>query len=531
MSRFNTASHKAKPPVALATSPIATVSKVPDTRTHEGAPGWTRDAKSELFLRTVSSLQSGSGNAYESGSQRDDRLTRLVTQITAEDPRWVLDFATWLRGSGNMRTASLMIAADFVHARPEGSDDGLSRRIINAVCARADEPGELLAYWTATYGRRLPQPVKRGLADAVRRLYSGKSLLKYDTASKSYRFGDVLNLVHAKPDPAKPWQGDLFKYALDRRHNPATAVPPASNRTLTAHRELMELPVEQRRTVVTSVSGVEALAAAGMTWETLAGWLQGPMDKAAWEAIIPSMGVMALIRNLRNFDEAGVSNEVAQQIVAKLIDPRVIASSRQFPFRFLSAHLATANSLRWAWPLEQALGHSLANVPVLRGRTLILIDMSGSMFCSKMSERSDLTCADGASLFGSALALRAENADLVAFGSTSRRVDFTKGDAVLHVMKRFRSMGGTETQAAARQHYQGHDRVVIVTDEQSHDGDPGAVIPKDVPLYTWNLQGYEAGHGPSGSHARITLGGLTDKAFTLIPLIEAGTSGVWPWQI
>jgi hypothetical protein len=53
----------------------------------------------------------------------------------------------------------------------------------------------------------------------------------------------------------------------------------------------------------------DRLAAAGVTWEALAGWLQGPMDKAAWEAIIPSMGVMALARNLRNFDEAGVSDD------------------------------------------------------------------------------------------------------------------------------------------------------------------------------------------------------------------------------
>jgi hypothetical protein len=99
--------------------------------------------------------------------------------------------------------------------------------------------------------------VKRGIADAVRRLYSGKSLLKYDTASKGYRFGDILNLVHAAPDPDKPGQGELFQYALGRRYNPDTAVPPASNRTPVAHRELMALPAEERRAVVTSEGGAE----------------------------------------------------------------------------------------------------------------------------------------------------------------------------------------------------------------------------------------------------------------------------------
>jgi len=110
-----------------------------------------------------------------------------------------------------------------------------------------------VARWA--HGGNVPKAKKCGVADAVRRLYSGRSLLKYDTASKGYRFGDILNLVHAAPDPDKPWQGELFQYALDRRHNPDTAVPPESNRVLTAHRELMALPVEERRAVVTSEDG------------------------------------------------------------------------------------------------------------------------------------------------------------------------------------------------------------------------------------------------------------------------------------
>jgi hypothetical protein len=92
-------------------------------------------------------------------------------------------------------------------------------------------------------------------------------------------------------------------------------------------------------------------------------------------------------------------------------------------------------------------------------------------------------------------------------------------------------MGGTETAAAVRQHYAGHDRVVLVTDEQAWagHGDPGSVIPEQVPLYTWNLVGYRHGHGP-GRPNQLTFGGLTDQAFRVIPLVEAGRSGSWPWQ-
>ncbi|MCL7370084.1 TROVE domain-containing protein [Streptomyces ardesiacus] len=526
MARFNTKAAKAQP-----ASRVTSTGRV--LRTCEGGRGTERDARSELFLLSVANFVT-QRTFYESGAARDDRFVTLVRELALSDPSWTAGLLGWLRGEGNLRTASIVGAAAYVKARLDsGATDGPSnRQVIASVLQRPDEPGELLAHWTATYGRALPKPVKRGVADAVRRLYRSTSLLKYDTASKGYRFGDVLNLVHAAPDPDKPWQGELFQYALDRRYHPDTAVPPASDRVLTAHRELMALPVDRRRAVVTAPDGAERLAAAGITWEMLAGWLQGPMDKAAWEAVIPSMGTMALARNLRNFDEAGVSDEVAARVAARIGDPAEVARSRQFPFRYLAAY-RHAPSLRWSYALERALGHSLANVPALGGRTLVLVDRSGSMFFSRLSDRSELTRADAAAVFGTAVALRAADADLVEFGTSSRPVTYRKGESVLKVLERFGDLGGTDTTEAVRRHYKKHDRVLIVTDEQyaySRHGDPTEQVPAHVPVYTWNLAGYRAGHGPSGRANRHTFGGLSDAAFRMVPLLEAGRDADWPWQ-
>ncbi|WP_327716377.1 TROVE domain-containing protein [Streptomyces sp. NBC_00490] len=524
MARFNKKAARAQP-----TSRVTSTGRV--LRSYEGGRGHERDARSELFLLAIANFVSQQ-TFYESGADRDDRYVRLVRQLAVEDPAWTAGLLGWLRGEGNLRTASIVGAAEYVKARLDaGVTDGpANRQVIASVLRRPDEPGELLGCWTATYGRAVPKPVKRGVADAVQRLYNGKSLLKYDTASKGYRFGDILNLVHAAPDADKPWQGELFRYALDRRHNPDTAVPPASNTVLTAHRELMAVPVERRRAVVTSEGGAERLAAAGMTWEALAGWLQGPMDKAAWEAVIPSMGAMALVRNLRNFDQAGVSDEVAAQVAARISDPAEVARSRQFPFRYLAAY-QHAPSLRWAYPLEQALGHSLANVPALAGRTLVLVDRSGSMW-ARLSDRSELNRADAAAIFGTALALRAEQADLVEFGTTSRNLAYDNGESVLKILGRFGDLGGTDTTSAVRAHYRGQDRVLIVTDEQytfNRHGDPTQQVPDHVPVYTWNLAGYRAGHGPSGKANRHTFGGLSDAAFRMVPLLESARDADWPW--
>ncbi|MFB7617358.1 TROVE domain-containing protein [Kitasatospora sp. NPDC056181] len=524
MSRFNVRTARPSPG-----SPVTTTGR--RAANHNGGTGFLRDAKSELFLLAVANMV-GQDTCYETGGDRDDRYTALVRELAVADPEWTLGLLRWLRSDAHLRTAALVGAAEFTRARLDAGAPGHSRQAVDAVLQRADEPGELLAYWTSHYGRALPKPLKRGIADAVRRLYHGRSLLKYDTASRGYRFGDVLELTHPSPDPAKPWQGELFRYALDRRHRPEEAVPPAADRLLTANRELLALPVEERRAAVTAEGGAERLAAAGLTWEALAGWLQGPLDAAVWEAVIPSMGPMALVRNLRNFDQAGVPDEVAAEVARRISDREEVQRSRQFPFRYLAAH-RHAPSLRWGHALETALSHSLANVPSLPGRTLVLVDRSGSMF-DRPSAQTQLNRADSAAIFGTALKVRAADADLVEFGSTSRVVEVGRGEAVLRVLGRFGNLGGTDTTTAVRTHYRGHDRVVIVTDEQTgpghwSGGDPLAAVPADVPVYTWNLAGYATGHGPSGSANRHTFGGLNDAAFRLIPLLESRRDAAWPW--
>jgi hypothetical protein len=526
MAKFNVSGVKPQVTSAVRTE------ETPSGRTHQGGAGFARDAKSELFLLAVTNMV-GEKTFYESADDRDERFERLVHEVAVSDPQWMGRFIPWLRGEANMRSASLVAAAEFVKARLDAGakvkDDlrehhgvGLSRAVVAAALQRPDEPGEMLAYWTGRHGRRVPQPVKRGVADAVERLYTERALLKYDGVGNAFRFGDVIDLVHPRSD--RLWQGLLYQHALDRRHNRDREVP-ATLGTVRNNAYLRGLDDPA------AWLNPQRLADAGMTWEDALSAVGSKVDKAKlWEAVIPSMGYMALLRNLRNFDQAGVSDEAAAKVVAKLADRDEVARSRQFPFRFLSAYNAVSH-LRWAYPLEQALNYSLANVPVLAGRTLVLVDRSGSMF-GPLSERTKLNRADSAALFGAALALRAQNSTLVEFGTHYREVDFDRGESVLHLLGKFTSMGGTNTQQAVSATYRAHDRVVILTDEQaaySGYGDVTASVPKTVPVYTWNLAGYRTGHAPSGSGNRHTFGGLVDAAFKLIPLLEAGTDSGWPF--
>lgn len=521
MSKFN----RLKAAVG-AISPLRSEQR-PTGVTFEGAPGYARDAKTELFLLAVHNFVS-EASFYEAAAERDARFTALVHQVALSDPDWLTRLVRWLRGDANMRSAAVVVAAEAVRARLAEGVHGNNRGFVDAALQRADEPGEMLGYWMSRYGRQVPKPVKRGVADAAARLYDERSLAKYDSDTSGFRFGDVLELTH--PSPRAAWQADLFGFALDRRHD--RGVAPSSLPVLRARAELMALPVPDRRAVLDREDAAAVLRGAGMTWEALAGWLQGPMDARAWEVMIPAMGYMALLRNLRNFDEAGVSDATATTVAQRLADPEQVARSRQLPLRFLSAYRA-APSLRWAWALEQALDRSLANVPVLAGRTLVLVDRSSSMTWGRLSRRSGLTYADAAAMFGTVVASRAERADLVQFGTGSSVVPLRRGESVLPVLDRFGDLGGTETAQAVRSHYRGHDRVLILTDEQAWGGrngeEPTRAVPATVPVYTWNLAGYRHGHGPSGDGNRHLFGGLTDAAFRMVPLLEAGRTATWPF--
>lgn len=528
MSKFNTTT--AKPSVA---SPITTES-TPSGLTYEGGDGYARDLKSELFLLAVSNMV-GENTFYESASKRDTRYADLVGRAAIADPDWTARLLRWLRTEANMRTASIVGAAEFVRARLTVTDDAApqihtNRAVVDSVLQRADEPGEMLAYWTAVHGRNIPKPVKRGVADAVQRLYDERSFLKWDSDARGYRMGDVIDLVH--PSPSAPWQGDLFAHALDKRHNRDNPIP-ESLKLLTQRAGMAGWPVEARRAMLTTNGADTVLREAGFTWEALAGWLQGPMDAAAWQAIIPTMGYMALLRNLRNFDETGVSDEVAGQVAARLSDPAQVAKSRQFPFRFLSAY-ETAPSLRWGQALDTALRHSLGNLPALAGRSLILIDTSASMTNTSFSARSKVTPAKAAAVFGVALGAKGADVDVHGFASGTFRHDIPKGASVIREVDRFLARigevgHGTEIAGSLRATYRGHERVFIISDMQTMNRGVSDAVPANVPIYGFNLGGYQHAAMATGKDNRHEFGGLTDATFRMVPLLEAGRSAQWPF--
>jgi len=560
MARFNKGGIPQVGPQSVVTSTTERV------LTHEGARGYARDAKSELFL-LAASFMGGDDNFYEKSSDRYERLIALVNEVElVADPDWAYNFVMWLRKEANMRTVAMVVAVEYVRARlARDETDAFSvkvgssttyvehtnRDIVSVALQRADEPAEMFAYWLHKYGKMIPQPVKNGVSDAAIRLYNEFSYLKYGKSrSSAVTMMDVLRLTHAVPKDEK--QNALFNVIVGK--SDVEGYEPGTLPMIHARTVLYNLPTDVRR-VVDPITFKQA----GMTWENLSEWLPGGMDAEAWELAIPNMGIMALIRNLRNFDEAGISKLSAMLVEQQIRDPEIVRRSRQLPFRWYQAYRAT-DSLRYGMALEEALDYSLVNIPTMRGKTLVLVDMSGSMG-TRVSDRSVVTYADAASLFGTALKLaNPHGVDLYQFGSdynhlvgryinrqgrefgsdgkawngVTKEIDLRTGGSILRGMSKFHDMGGTEIhKAVAETMSDKYDRVILLTDEQgwsapNYDDLP---IPAGKSLYVWNLAGYQAGISRSGRYQRHTFGGLSDSAFKLIPILEAGRNSGWPWEI
>jgi hypothetical protein len=548
MAKFNDGKTKAPGP----RSPMTTTGT---TKTFEGGAGFTRDVRSELYLTAVTNMV-GEDTFYETGDKRDDRYAALVRQVAVSDPDWLYRFIGWLRNKANMRSASVVAAAEAVHARLEAgltdqvltTPDNMAignKHFIPQAMARADEPGEFLAYWTAMYGRGttlgLPKPVKRGLELAVQNLFNEYAYAKYGQAGDGYGLARVVDLVHAKPKA--PWQGELFEHALNELHKRDKPIPEHLY-MLQERAKFLAMPQAERKAFLERPGATEVLSQAGITWEAVSGWLGGPLTASFWESLIPTMGYMALLRNLRNFEKAGISRDARKAVQGRLADPAQVAKSRQFPFRFLSAYRAVEGDW-WNEALSDALDASVGNLPKFKGRTLVLVDTSGSMR-SPISQKSSVSHVDIGGLFGVALAKAGMDVDLYGFADGVFQHDLPKGGSILKGIQSFdRKIGsvghGTETVKSLKATWNGHDRVILISDMQAfadygsygwgsrrETGKVTSAVPAEVVMYGLNPSGYRSTALDLSKPNRYEIGGFSDQVFRMMALIEAGNAD-WPF--
>ena len=427
------------------------------SRTHAGAPA-IKSNPLQALRRTVLACLLWEDGFYESGELVADRIARLVKEVYPPD---VIELAMQARNHMKLRHVPLLLLREVCRA-PRGFNDRIGRAL-TAVIQRPDEITEFLAiYWKD--GRvPLTRQIKKGLGNAFRK-FDAYQLAKYNRDG-AIKLRDALFMVHAKP--ANEAQAALWKQLVDGT-----------------------LPAPD-------------------TWEVA---LSGGADKAeTFERLIREgkLGYMALLKNLRNMADAGVSS--------KLIGDALqagAAKAKALPFRYIAAARAVP---AWEPMIDAAMMEAMGNMQRLPGRTFLLVDVSGSMDAA-LSAKSDLRRIDAACALAILLRGICEDIQVATFSMRLAGVPPRQGmalrDAIVQSQPHSSTYLGEALQAVNASAT--YDRIIVITDEQSHDAVGG---PKaGTRGYMLNVATSENGVG-FGHWTRIT--GFSEAVVQYIQQLEA----------
>jgi hypothetical protein len=387
-------------------------------------------------LRLLTMLGSSFWNEPQYGASPDDKSpsglneeSLAVLQAAAEiarsdNPRDLLVLARWARTDMNLRTTPQVLLAAAAH---EPATKPFVRAYTAHVVQRADELRQVFAAYLSLFaggigankrGQKLPNALKRGLADAFGR-FSEAQLMKYDSDVRP-TFRDVLRMIDRGTDRGLPKA--VYRYLVTGEVTDPDATPVIAARKRLA--KMTALDSEARALIKVSHASWEAVLS------------QFGNGAEVWQAVLPELGYMALLRNLRNLCQAGVDLGPA---LARLADPEAVARSRQLPFRFYTAYL-TLQKDRLLKPaiaaaLEAALGHSAAALPRMPGVTVVASDNSGSM-SSAVSAKSAMTRQGVANVLAAIAHRLSDDGTVVVFGEKAAVVPLGPSDGVLKAAER-----------------------------------------------------------------------------------------------
>lgn len=317
---------------------IKPVSKVDTSARLAGGAGAYAAKQSNVALlrRAVLTNLLWEDIAYMDGLSVAEEIKRLIPLCPAED---VYTIALEARLMQKLRHTPLFLVVEMCKYPEHRKYVG---KLLPQICTRADMLTDFLALYWKDGKKPICNQAKKGLATAFHNFNEYK-LAKYDRNSK-IKIRDVMFLC--RPKPNSQYEEVLFKKV--------------ANRTL-------ETPE---------------------TWETMLS--AGKDKKKTWTKLITEkkIGGLAMLRNLANMVKTSVDKKVIIEGLKNL------NSTMLLPLDFLKAARMTSVFNR---EIEEAMIESYKNLPKLPGKTLFIVDVSGSMGCLNSSgstfSRMDHACA------------------------------------------------------------------------------------------------------------------------------------------
>jgi len=422
------------------------------TQNREGYPAFEADDKTQ-YTQTL--LTNTFGKTYYA-SQRDlvKEGLELHDKMLQSDPEFMAKAAAYARNRGYMRSQPTVALAKLMGYKGTSEEVQRRRGVAEKVFGKVIKtPNDLLdlfvlmeSFGAVPNGRRIKRMVSSWLNEKMSEYWA----IKYGTTKKgAWNMSRVIKHVH-------PGHNELYRYLRYRKKDDKWAADIS---------ELAQVKAfEALKGASTDTDKVRLITEGRLPHEVATSFAGS--SKVVWDAIVPQLPVFALLKNLATLERHGVLDTNRKLIEGKLTDPEVIKRSRILPFRFLTAseHVASA----WCVDaLRESLELSFENIPDVKGRTVIALDISGSMSGQFLRV---------ASIFAISLMKKADlDGRLLLFDTRLEEFRVSKRDSILTQAQRIRARGGTDTSLPVRwllQQGEKTDNFIMITDEQQNAGTP-----------------------------------------------------------
>lgn len=361
---------------------------------------------------------------------------------------------------------------------------------LSKVCATASHLFEFMKFYKLLGGK-----YPRSFRSALQRWYTEKSPedLAYQVVKYKQRHGwthrDVLRLAHV--DPKKfPQHAEALQFAVDEstvvsvsfNEDGAGEVQPSS--TIAILNQFATL----RQSAAFPQAVAELLGASDLPREAVERVDTKLLNDARiWEALLPKIPAIALIRNLGKMHAVGLASK-ASSAEAEIV--RRLQYAKLHPFAlFLAWKTYTSGGgfrgkLNWtptpaiSSSLIAATERAFTQVPKTNLRMLFGIDISGSM--ASPIANTNITCAEGALALAKVLSVQAEFC--TAFGFNTRYTPIDLNPSLEGILKCPRHWVGGATDCSlpmtiAMQRRLPVDVFVVLTDNETNSN---AIAPADA---------------------------------------------------
>lgn len=445
-----------------------------DVRNLAGGKAYKESDEMQLASLLLTSF--GDDKYYQ---KEKDIYSQLEQLIEACDKEFVAKAIIYARKQFGMRTIT-HIASSMLAKHIGGMEWG--SRFFDKVINRVDDMTEIAACHFSRK-QKITNAMKKGFSSALGR-FDDYQLAKYKGENKTVKLVDLVNLVHPK-------ETERNNGAIGRLING----------------ELRSFD----------------------TWESELSAVGDDIEakKAVWHRLLDEnkLGYFALLRNLRNIIQLN-DETLKNKALNALLNESAIKKSLVLPFRFSTAYdemsKLDSDAMR---TVSKACEIACSNVPKLAGKTLIALDVSGSM--------SSCRVADIASLF-TAVLLKSNNCDLITFADDAIYRIVNPDDSVMTIRNAIRyTWGGTNFESVFRVAKKKYDRVILLSDMQAwiqeswYAKSPKAAYERykrefNVPnckFYSFDLAGYGTMQMPQQDV--YCLAGFSDKIFDIMKLVES----------